>query len=659
MILPSNASLIISVAQQLIKLGGRIDSLLAEKTAVQSQIVLGMPAVRIDDILKQKELVRSALELTKPKEGKADPFGTDRAILIAELEKSPVGADFNRLFRKYFPDADTPQLIDPDAAYLAKLKQACPGLNWKDPAVRLAAFTFAAGSDNRQITYSARIALSVMDTLLEFGAENTALLVHDQKVRDIAELVLQRFAEPEWDQFENWNPLLQSALRSVLNAALDVGEKLPPENPLLGDLLDVLLAARQNAAQPDDFVLGLVRGEGVHALLAQGLLVVGDRLNQNQSKAFKLVMADLLSEGATLIATDQQTGFRTFFNDHWGDLLRAGFSSLEKHGDVLLDDQSPLLRTTLKAVAHQLAQTDNRTFLRNEILYRLTDTVVGAVADHPDQLTGLEDKAWLRELIGAIAQTAQQLTTKNLFTKDAADALLSDVISVFAQHPDLVITEQGLPLALCTGVLNAVAQNKQHDARTVSETAIRAAFIAIGSDPTLASGKFGPTLVAITTKLASLVGQGRLSGSQASELITVAIEAIVRNPPLFTETSKDIASVVIEAVYQKMAGDPARPWTSRLLIPVTRAALLAVARAGGKMSGQSSNPVKQLVAEVVAGGLQLATTRLGRNVDLDGIPSILGGLIAQTLQGALTTSSPKAAEFIAAFDALAAALPRT
>ena len=47
MILPGNAALILSAVQQLIKLGGRIDNLMAQRTAVESQLVLGMPAVRL------------------------------------------------------------------------------------------------------------------------------------------------------------------------------------------------------------------------------------------------------------------------------------------------------------------------------------------------------------------------------------------------------------------------------------------------------------------------------------------------------------------------------------------------------------------------------------------------------------------------------------
>ena len=231
MILPGNASLIISAVQQLIKLGGRIDALLAAKTAVQADLVLGMPKLKLANLSAQVALARKTLQATAGQ--KPDPFGTDRAALQQQVDQAQPAAVFDDLFAKYFPDAANGLLVSPDAAYLAQLQEAFPGLNWKDPGVRLAAFALASGPDDQQVSYNARVALAVADTLFEFGAEHTALFVRDEKLRGIAQTVLQRFAAPEWDKFTSWNPLLQTALKTALNAALDVGEKLPPENPWL------------------------------------------------------------------------------------------------------------------------------------------------------------------------------------------------------------------------------------------------------------------------------------------------------------------------------------------------------------------------------------------------------------------------------------------
>lgn len=657
MILPGNASLILSITQNLIKLGGRIDNLLAEKAAVQSSVVLGMPAVRIDDIVKQKKLVADALAAhagVKP-----DPFGSDRAVLEAELVKSPVGPDFFRLLAKYCPDATAAQLIDPDAAYLAKLRSACPGPDWKDPAVRLTAFALAAGTDQRELSYSSRIALSVADTFLEFGAENTALFVKDKNLETALKSVLQRFAEPEWGEFENWHPLLQAALRATLNAALDVGEKLPPNNPWLNGVLDALVDARKDATNPDDFVLGLVRGEGFPSLLAHGLLNASNRLADDQANAFKQVAADVLKKGADLIKAGGRPGFRTFFNDHWGDLLRAGLTSVEAHGDQLLTGANPLLRDVLNAVTHQLSQTADSDFLTSDTLFHLTDAAIAVVAANPGEIPGLENKPWLRDFIAAAAGSAKQLTARKLFTGEAAEALLLDAVDVLAKNPELIIKQPGLPLTLVTDVLKAVAQLKRLDARQIGEAALRATLSAISSDPSLAGSKFGPAIVTVTGKLAALVGTGKITGAQATEIAVAAIDATARNPKIFADLQKGVADAVIAAVQKTVPDTAAAPWAGRMLVTLASNTLLAVARTGGPAAtNKPAAEFEKLLTDILGAGLQLAQTELGTSLDLEGVPSVVAGLVERALRGDLQNLNPAAPDFVVAFKTLAAVAAR-
>ncbi len=654
MILPGNASLILSAVQQLIKLGGRIDALLASKTAVQADLVLGMPKLKLANLSTQVALAKKTLLATTGHQ--PDPFGADRIALQQQVNQPQPDALFDTLFAKYFPDAANGLLISPDAAYLAQLQEAFPGLNWKDPGVRLAAFALASGTDDQQVSYNARIALAVADTVLEFGAENTALFVRDEKLRGLTQLVLERFAAPEWDKFTSWNPILQTALKATLNAALDIGEELPAENPWLAGVLDALIQSRAAAAKPDDYLMGLVHGDGFRSLLSKGLLIASDKLDDAQSDNFRLIAADILKAAAPLVEDPANPNFRAFFNDHWGDLLRAGLSSVDQHGDALLSGANPLVRDALKAIVRQLATTPDPGFLTSETLYKITDIAICIVADNPGEIPGLENKPWLKEFIAAAAQTAKQLTVKKLFTTAAAEALVLDAVGVLAQHPDLIVKQQGLPLTLATDVLTAVAQLKRLDARLIGEAALRAALGAVGSDPSLTAGKFGPAIIAVTGKLAELVGQGKFTAAQAAELAAAAINATARNPQLFAGLQKDIASLVIATVQEAMPDNPATPWMKRLLVPIIRESFLSVARSGGPAA--ANQPVAQfkaLLTGVVSGGLKLAADELGRSVDLDGIPPVLGGLITRALRGDLKNFTPSSADFAAAFTALALA----
>lgn len=653
MIVSDSAALILSAVQQLVKLGGRIDALMAQATAVKSDLVLGMPALQLANLSAQIALARKTLQATSRQQ--PDPFGSDRRAFEQQVALAQPDASFDDLFAKYFPDAAGGLVVTPDAAYLKQLQQAFPGLNWKDPGVRLAAFAIAAGGDDRQISYNARVALAVVDTLLEFGAATTPQLVHDEKLNGILLVVIQRFAQPDWDQFEQWNPLLQTTLKVTLNAALDVGQTLPPDNPWLAGLLDALAQARTAATNPDDYLLGLFHGQGVHLFLTKGLLIAGDRLDDDQSDVFKQVAADVLKSAIPFVEDPAKPEFRTFFEDHWGDLLRAGLSSLADHGDGLIDPGKPLLGTVLKAVVHQLAETPDPGFLSSETLCRLTETAIGVVADHPDQLSGAAAKPWLRDLLAAAAQTAKQLTLKKLFTPAAAEALTLEAVGVLAKYPNLIVSGNGLPLTLTTEILSSVAELKRVDARALGETTIRAALNAIAHDPGLITGQFGPVVTAVATQLSDFVAQGKLNSDEAAAIASTAIDAIARNPRIYAGLQKNIAGAVVSAVQRALPADnAATSWARSRVVEIAGVTLSAIARSGAPLAKtRTAAQLETLLANVLAGGLTLADQRLGTSVDLNDIAPILGGMVGEALRGKLTTFDPAAADFIAAFDALA------
>ena len=94
-----------------------------------------------------------------------------------------------------------------------------------------------------------------------------------------------------------------------------------------------------------------------------------------------------------------------FFKDHWGDLLRAGLSSVEKHGPALLVDEDPLLGKILSSVAGNLASRPDNKFLTRETLVGIVDTVVGTVAANPDRINDILSDDWLAALVNSVAGT--------------------------------------------------------------------------------------------------------------------------------------------------------------------------------------------------------------------------------------------------------------
>ena len=135
MILPGSASLILSAVQQIIKLGGRIDTLLAQRSATQSQLVLGMPALRLGNVIAQVALVQQTLAATAGQT--PDPFGADRAALQQQVANPD--ANFDALFDKYFA-AESPA----DAQVIAD-QIASSGAAVQRSSARVAFDTITAG----------------------------------------------------------------------------------------------------------------------------------------------------------------------------------------------------------------------------------------------------------------------------------------------------------------------------------------------------------------------------------------------------------------------------------------------------------------------------------------------------------------------------------
>lgn len=197
---------------------------------------------------------------------------------------------------------------------------------------------------------------------------------------------------------------------------VDAQEALAKESPWLEAVLSALALARENAADADNYLIGLMRGEGYPLLINQGLIVVGERLGGDGADQFQKLVADILIQAAPLVEEDAK-GFSDFFKDHWGDLLRAGLTSLEKHGPTLLEGQSPLLRETLLALIGELANTPDSAFLSSDVVFKLTETAIGAVAGKPELLKGNLKKEWFRDLVVSLTKTLSAQGIRETFTR--------------------------------------------------------------------------------------------------------------------------------------------------------------------------------------------------------------------------------------------------
>ena len=244
-------SLSINVATGLVKLADRTDRVIAEKEAVEGNLALPMPAVNAGPgAIKMKKDLAARLENTKDQA--PDPLGSDRAKLRAALASNPSAKTLADWYGKLWPDRVNQPSLRPDEEFFKELQKVRPDWNLRDPDTRLAAYYVASGQDSREKGYSWRLALTVVDVLAEFGAENTALFVRDKKLQAVVGAVLKNFAEPDLATLDSLDGLLRHAVAASLNGALDATGAIEGDNEWLDAVFGALSDARKASGDGDN-----------------------------------------------------------------------------------------------------------------------------------------------------------------------------------------------------------------------------------------------------------------------------------------------------------------------------------------------------------------------------------------------------------------------
>ena len=629
MISTEAAALAITVAKGTIKLAGRLDHLMAEKEAVQGDLLIPMPSESDGpDRDTRIELLRKYLKDTA---GDApDPLGTDRKRLQDLLAKDPVPDESDLFFTRLFPGQASPPLTSPDQKYVAALRQYLPTVNWDEKTNKAslqAAFYIATGRDERGLGYGARVGLLVADVIAEFGAENTALFVRDPNAQTIVQSVLENFAKPDLENFEDWSPFLRHALGATLNGLLDSRAVLAGHAKWAEALLGALASARAASANPDNYLVGLVSGSGYSLLIGEGLKLAGQQLSESQAGVFKNIAADFLSQAAPLVQANKQ-GFGDFFKDHWGDLLRGGLSAAAKHGPALLEGKSPLMQQTLLAVMNQLAAVPGTDYFTADTAFHLSEAALGSVASNPDLLKGQVGDAWLRELIGSVAGTVSNSGLRESFSNAGLEQIFAHALATFAQHPELIIAKPGLAQDVVAGVLTEVSASGSLAVEPLADAAVSGALEALVQHPDLLGTKFGPYLAEVAGLLSKAVADKGLNSLQAADIASAVADSMTRNPELFAKLGDNLSVIVLKAVLGATGKDHLKLASGDTLVEIVHEVFGGVARYGASFAeNKGVDNLGATLEEALSAGLTLAEKELGRQLDQPAVPAILGGVV--------------------------------
>jgi hypothetical protein len=138
-----------------------------------------------------------------------------------------------------------------------------------------------------ELSYTWRLALTVVDELAEFGAENTALFMHDEKLQDIVCAVLERFAGADVQVTDTTKDLLRAILKATLNRVFEAKDQLDIDNEWVEGLLNAVAEARVQSADPDNFLVGLFQGKGYPLLVGAVMETASGRLTADDAKGFE------------------------------------------------------------------------------------------------------------------------------------------------------------------------------------------------------------------------------------------------------------------------------------------------------------------------------------------------------------------------------------
>lgn len=646
------AGLALNIAKGLVKLTRQVDLVLAEKEAVVNPIALPAPELNLEPFPEDMEKALRAL-LSEPFREELDPIAEDREEIKNLLRPGadPSSAQMFPFIKKYLPEMEIRRSVDLNSEFMKTLRKARP--DWAaDPELRVAAFYIHAGSDYRNKGYTWRLALTVVDVVAEFGAENTSLFVRDKNLQGIIEAVLKRFGEADVQTTDSTKDLLRSVLSATLNGVIDAKEHLNIDNDWMEGLLDAIAAARSKSTDPDNFLVGLVQGKGYPLLVASIMSTASGQLGAGDAKAFELTAASFLESVAGII--EARPTFDDFFKDYWGDLLRAGLSSVAKHGPALLADEDPLLGKILSAVAGNLASQPDNKFLTREMLVGIVDTVVGTVAANPDHINDILSDDWLAALVNSIAGTMSNEGILKAFTREGLETMAKNVLHTFSEQPDLIIRDPGLARQLLGGVLSSISEVSVFNVESLASATVAGALETVSDHPELLKFDYGDMVADLAGKIATLVKDKKITNIQGQDIARAAIASLAENPKLLIDLQKKLVAITIDAVVD-IAGEDAGALISDGLMSATVACVLNAVTVAGKapLDTQSIDAFGERLKQLLHAGMVRAEAELGIRMGLQSLPDVLELLVIAWAQGKIESTDPQDEVFIQIFAALA------
>lgn len=631
--------LALSIAHAAIKLGLRLDALFAEQAALRSDLALPLPPVALPP---PRPAIRAALaELLAGSEGQEpDPLGADRGRIRAALDQNDHGTQWE-CCQRY--DLLTVETFSPDAELASQLRRRRRSWDLDDEEIRALTFFVGPGADRRETSFSFRLAATVLDVAAELAAEQVGLLLRDPAKRRVVETALARFAEPDLASLSGWGELVRHALRSSMGALVEARELVPREAKWLETLFDALAEARRLSGVADDWVAGLLQGEGFRRLggplRAQASALIG-RLDQDEAAGLVRV---IIERGAACV--DRTPGFAGAFFGSWDALVVAGASALERHGVRL---EATVVEETLGEVVEALSRVQSEGLPGRETV---TSLALAAVAGAAVDSRALPAAERARSLVGSVSALVGSASLLEAFPSEALERHAQAALAALERRPSL--HSLNLPGAVLPRLLSPLTRASALRADALGEAVVGVALDALENDARLDQLGLPDELGAVAGQLAPFVATGTLSPEQGRALLEAVAAAHSGSPEQFLGARSGSTRAILAALQQ--VAQARDGLLSRAGFVESSRRLLAVWGAHGRDLAARLSP-DELQAElgrVLEAGLLRAREGLGAHLDRAAIPAILEHLVRAWLQGGLEGLDLTGPEFAARFLELA------
>ncbi|MEM1114687.1 MAG: hypothetical protein AAGI11_22430 [Pseudomonadota bacterium] len=625
------AELVVSITRGVIKLGSRLDEVAAESIARNGDIAI--PDFEFSHRPTHAELLVALENLVNDPDLQAqepDPLGEDRQeihrlLSIRDSDNPTIGENETiAVVQRLLPDLLTGAVIPDSQRVERELHRLAGHANLDDQDIRRAVYFLGPGRIDLGDSLGFRLAMVVVDVLAEFTLENQHLLVKDDTSKEVLAAILTRFASGDLeDEIASSEILLRRLLSSTMNGALDARESWSGSDVWLTAALDALDDARTRSAGngapsiDDDYLVGLLRGQGYRRLVSELLEEGGEVLAEQNAGKFGVVLADVLIETAPLVRSSQD-GFESFFQAHWSDLTRAALHSVSRHGNLLLDNSNPIVKTSLIAATKSLAGMPGRNFLSPEALTTATEAVIAGIAANPE-IMGNENEqiTWARALFGSFADVVANTGLQATFSSAGLERIAKTTAATLAEHPELIIADRNLSQSVVANILQRTAAVDDFRTESIATAAVDGALGAVVQNPGLLKTRYADVLGDTAKFLAEQVRQNRLSGLQARHLVEAVAKGVAANPELFGQLQDQVAQAVIRKLIEVADGD-SKGILAGAALAETGATLISIIAARGQelLAGTSVNALATQVGNVLQIGLSEASAQLGRRVDV-------------------------------------------